>query len=376
MKTVCFVVTEHPIKDARIFHREAKSLARAGYNVTILSPSQATEREGVPFLIDEITIVPYVPDRLKDDQHRSFELRQNKTPESSLVRLGIKVRADLYHAHEMESLHAAVFMKRAVSDARLVFDSHELFVDHRSLTSIRRREQKEAWLRQMLEETDAIITVSPSIAEYYKNLSFKGPVEVIVNSPPFTSFVHKKKTSHRTIGYVGMVTKDKGNWQKLVDIAEQSEYSIKIIGGAPRHETELLVPDHLHDRIEMTGWVDYDHIPSELEDVDIGWIDMNTKRSMNRYFSLPNKFFSFLDAGVPVIVNDCLEMRKVIEKERCGIVIPMENPAATDYANGMLSVSDDQLQRMGENARRYMQREMSWDHMERRLLALYETLLV
>ncbi|GAK12650.1 hypothetical protein [Geomicrobium sp. JCM 19039] len=58
MKTVCFVVTEHPIKDARIFHREAKSLARAGYNVTILSPSQAAEREGVPFLIDEITIIP------------------------------------------------------------------------------------------------------------------------------------------------------------------------------------------------------------------------------------------------------------------------------------------------------------------------------
>ncbi len=52
---------------------------------------------------------------------------------------------------------------------------------------------------------------------------------------------------------------------------------------------------------------------------------------------MPNKFFSYLNNGVPVVVNQASEMKKFIEKHRCGIVIEKEEPSAADYVEQFLA---------------------------------------
>ena len=47
-KKVCFLVTEHPFLDARIFKKEAKSLRKHGYQVTMIVP----RKNGYLFDID------------------------------------------------------------------------------------------------------------------------------------------------------------------------------------------------------------------------------------------------------------------------------------------------------------------------------------
>src|SRR5690625_2046983 len=47
-KHVCFLVLEHPFLDARIFKKEAKSLAKVGYQVTMIVP----RRNGYLFDVD------------------------------------------------------------------------------------------------------------------------------------------------------------------------------------------------------------------------------------------------------------------------------------------------------------------------------------
>lgn len=47
-KRVCFLVSEHPFLDARIFKKQAKSLLKQGYAVTMIVP----RRNGYLFNID------------------------------------------------------------------------------------------------------------------------------------------------------------------------------------------------------------------------------------------------------------------------------------------------------------------------------------
>ncbi|MDV2887683.1 glycosyl transferase family 1, partial [Alkalihalophilus pseudofirmus] len=62
-----------------------------------------------------------------------------------------------------------------------------------------------------------------------------------------------------------------------------------------------MIPDHLKDQITVHNWVDYHLIPHYMTNVDISWIDLDMRHSLNRLFAMPNKFFSALNNGVPIV---------------------------------------------------------------------------
>ena len=47
MKRVCHLTSVHSSDDTRVFHKECVSLARAGYDVTLVAPGESREELGV-----------------------------------------------------------------------------------------------------------------------------------------------------------------------------------------------------------------------------------------------------------------------------------------------------------------------------------------
>ena len=43
MKRVCHLTSVHSSDDTRVFHKECVSLARAGYDVTLVAPGESRE---------------------------------------------------------------------------------------------------------------------------------------------------------------------------------------------------------------------------------------------------------------------------------------------------------------------------------------------
>nr|WP_306812819.1 glycosyltransferase [Paenibacillus soyae] len=175
--------------------------------------------------------------------------------------------------------------------------------------------------------------------------------------------------------------KDKGSSDKLFGITEicsQSfDFRFKILGGKAGAPIDL--PAAVQDRIELCGWVNYKDIPKYMSDVDVGWIDYDIQASttpLNYSIALPNKFFSYLNNGVPVVVNNCPEMARVIRKFDCGIVIDHATPTAAHYAECFDQLRKDRkrLQVLSENARNMMRDHFCWEHMEQRLGRLYDGL--
>ena len=95
---VCILTTVHQLFDTRIFHKEAKTLVQAGYNVTLIAQHRKNE------IVDEVRIIA-LP-KPKNRFFRIFFLTWKA------YKIALKQKADIYHFHDPELLPWMVKLKR------------------------------------------------------------------------------------------------------------------------------------------------------------------------------------------------------------------------------------------------------------------------
>ncbi|HLR66613.1 MAG TPA: glycosyltransferase [Virgibacillus sp.] len=402
---VCFLVSEHPFLDARIFKKEAKSLLKQGYKMTMIVPRKNGNLFDVDgsvftdcfqkqtFIHEGIKVVTYEQICPQKNIKTLLYNMQSGTAErftDPLTALGIAEEADIYHAHEFFSLYSGVGVKRALTEkgkqVKLIYDSHELEPDPLSYEAQKTKNIKTQILEQMLNEVDYVITVSNSIKAWYLSINPKLQVEVIYNSPPLAYPRELKQGTDADflLAYEGNISPKRGSFHKLMDVLDlcQQEFNlnlkVKMIGGekVSSKAPALSIPAHLKDKVIFTGWVNYESIPGVMRDADMGWVDLDAFHSLNNRFAMPNKFFSYLNNGVPVLVNQCKDMESFIQRYGCGHVVSKLQATARDYAEAIsfLHANRERVMEMGRSARKAMETTYSWGHMEKKLFAVYKQL--
>lgn len=402
-KNVCFLVTEHPFLDARIFKKEAQSLLKQGYNVTMVVPQingylfdvdGTVFRENFrspTFVHKGIKIVTY--EQIESEKnlknlHYNIQSGNVNRFTDPLTQIGIAQNADFYHAHEFFSLYSGIGIKRALTSkgkqCKLIHDSHELEPDPLTKQSNKTKKIKKEMLTCMLKELDYLITVSESIKSWFQAIDPQLPIEVIYNSPPLTSTYEPRQHTNLnfTIAYEGAIDQKRGSFSKLMDVLEMCNKrfgtEVKIIGGwkEDNQTQNLIIPPQFKDNVHLTGWVSYESIPETMKNVDVGWVDLDAANSLNNRFAMPNKFFSYLNNGIPVLVNQCTDMGNFIRTYKCGYVVKKLQATAEDYFQALLQLHTDRhnTQEWGSNARKVMESDFSWEHMEKRLFNVYDRL--
>jgi glycosyltransferase involved in cell wall biosynthesis len=91
------------------------------------------------------------------------------------------------------------------------------------------------------------------------------------------------------------------------------------------------------------------------------------------YGTSPNKFFDYLSAGVPVLVNYPGWLADLVNAHECGIAVPPENPIAFAKALERLADDPDLRKRMGKRGRTLAETEYSRDEMGKRVVTVLET---
>ena len=111
IKTV-LISTVHSPDDVRIFHREAVSLAEAGYAVAYICPGTKSEvRNGV-------RLIP-----IEKPKSRLARLASILT----VVKLALREDAEVYHVHDPELILALAILRIVRPRAKLIYDAHENF---------------------------------------------------------------------------------------------------------------------------------------------------------------------------------------------------------------------------------------------------------
>lgn len=402
-KNVCFLITEHPFLDARIFKKEAKSLLTQGYQVTMIVPTKNgylfdvdgsifyKEFRAQTFFHEGIKIITYEqmqPENQLKNLHYNLRSSDHSRFTDPLTQLGIAQQADIYHAHEFFSLYSGIGIKRALTikgkKCKLIYDSHELEPDPLVVGSRNSKKIKNEMLACMLNETDSVITVSQSIKDWYSRIKPELPVSVIYNAPPLASNYkpgHGKR-SELTIAFEGMIDSKRGSFNKLMKIVELSnkkfDLRVRIIGGKKKsnNNENLPIPPLIAKKVECSGWLSYDSIPEAMEGCDIGWVDLDAEYSLNNRYAMPNKFFSYLNNGIPVLVNQCNDMERFIQNYDCGYIVRKRKAKAIDYVQALLHLHSNRkkIVKMSKNARNIMETNFSWEHMQKRLFDVYTKL--
>ena len=75
------------------------------------------------------------------------------------------------------------------------------------------------------------------------------------------------------------------------------------------------------------------------------------------YGTSPNKFFDYIAAGLPVLINYPGWLAELVREHDCGFAVPPRNPAALANALGNAADHRAKLPRMGERARELARRD-------------------
>jgi len=289
------------------------------------------------------------------------------------------------HAHDLNTLYPGTRGKVRFG-AKLIYDSHELQL---GTTGMTRRSRPHRWLYKVYERTlarraDAVITVCQSIAELLEQGYGLPPVEVVRNCPLLIPRMARHDLFRREFGispetrvalYHGNLAVRRG-LETLVESARYLDHvAIVLLGSGPLSETlpELAREQGVGDRIHVHPAVLQSVLPRYVASADVAVVPIQSFVP-NYHYSLPNKLFESMMAGLPVAASHLPEIRRVVEDERVGAIFDPDDPRDTARAiTEVLNSPDYAL--MCERAVVAARERHHWGCETERLVALYDRVL-
>jgi len=301
MTRVCHITTVHGAFDDRIFFKQCRSLAAAGFEVFLIAPiGQATMEDGVRILPVQVPgsrlLRPLV------GAWRAFQAAR-------------KLKASIYQIHDPELLWVALLLKRG--GAKVVYDMHESMRGH----IFTKTWLGPAWFRKLasrcygwfedlaIHKLDRVLVVVESMREDIVRLhpAQAAKVAVIRNLPVLALIDRSLKTIARdeqfTLIYVGGLSRIRGIKEVVMAMEALPEVRLKLLGPwadeAYRAECASLPA---WKQVDDLGQVRMDAVYDHVRAADLGVCLLYPVH--NYMISLPIKTFEYMACGLPMLVSD------------------------------------------------------------------------
>lgn len=316
------------------------------------------------------------------------------------VRAGLRRRPDVVHANDGNTLVAGRVLARRTG-ARLVYDSHELW-RHRNVRDRPVGKHVEALIeRVVVRRADGVITVSPSIARWLQR-TYRLPVAptLVRNIPaageptdPAQGRLRQLAglgPSDQVIAYGGRITTSRGLEETIEALALlPAHVHLVVLGyGDAAYLAELdrrIERAGVRGRVHLVGRVAPHEVAGALADADLSVVFVRPT-CLSYEYSLPNKLFEAIHAGLPIAAADLPDTREVVERYGVGEIFGLARPdddgevppseagaEAAAMARTMTRIlADPEAYR---RAARVAATALTWQHEEESLLALYRHVL-
>lgn len=368
--------------DSRV-EREARSLTRAGYSVTVVAEARPGLAE---FEVRAMAHVKRIRRRGPNVPGLRFVLYRE------LLRRAVEqTRPQILHAHDADALQS---VGPAAGRLRVPFlyDSHELW--------LARSRRGRSWLydrlavlywwlieRRYVPRAAAVIVANPPVAP---ELTRRYGVEVVAvpNYPEKSrDRVHREIRSlpggDRVPGaapiilYLGGIMPDRGIEQVLHALSKLPSGHFVCLGSGPddfraslnREARERGVVDRFH----LLPAVPPEEVVAYSRSATVG-VSVVQPYPLSYRLALPNKVFQYMAAGVPVVASDFPHLREVVEGSEAGNVVDPTDPEA--IANALRRyLSDPAAARAaGARGRLAVEERYHWDVAAQALLDRYQSI--
>ncbi|MGC3976809.1 MAG: glycosyltransferase family 4 protein [Paludibacteraceae bacterium] len=272
-------------------------------------------------------------------------------------------KSDILLSNDTDTLPAN-YIVSVLKKKKLVFDAHELFPEVPEL--VHRKFVKNCWIKIedfIFPKLKYSYTVCQSIADYYHN-KYGLQMEVIRNVPYLQPHKNQDTKESKILIYQGALNIGRGlEW--IINAMPYVENAQLIIVGDGDIKNELLrLVKHLQlaDKVHFIGKTLPDKLKEYTVNADLG-LCLLENRGLSYYYSLPNRIFDYIHAGIPVLATDFPEIRNIVDTYKTGILINHYEPEyLAKIINKILSEGFETTHF------RSLAQEFSWENEEKKLL--------
>lgn len=367
MNRIAHLTSAHPRHDTRIFLKQCRSLAAAGYDVTLVVADDAGA-----VCSDAVKIVDVGRPRGRLDR---MLVTTRRVFSEALVQDAI-----LYHLHDPELIPAGMALKRR--GKKVIFDSHEdvpkQLLSKPYLGPVSQRALSGAFSmfeRYACRQFDGIIAATPAIREKFRGIN--GRTDDVNNFPLVGELdsVIPWTEKRQEVCYVGGIGAIRGIREVVRALGLlRSRARLNLVGSfsEPQLAAEVKT-DPGWGQVNDLGFLDRCGVRDVMQRSVAGLVTFLPMP--NHLDSQPNKMFEYMSAGIPVIASNFLLWRDIIERNQCGVCIDPLDPKAIAGAIDYLVLNPGIAKRMGENGRKAVLDQYNWSVQAIKLTEFYAAIL-
>jgi len=395
---ICMVLDSPFPPDIRV-EKEARSLLKKGYEIHLLCMGDKYETK----MVDNIIVHSIVLNRY------GFKNRLLNAPYIinifyiiswmiNLLNLNNVYHFSLLHSHDLTTAFYTILIGKLLK-IPVIIDMHENYPE--ALKEYRSAKKdnlydiifRNIFLHKMLERFSVLsayhVFVVVNIRKEQLIMDGYNPdkISVITNAVD-VNYISKfdidkdivnNYNNFYTIVYVGGVAPHRGiaSMVKAVPFIKNKINNLKIliIGGKDKNVEpiqKLCEYLKIEDYVDFIGWVEFSKVPSYIFSSDVCVVPH--KKSGHTDSTIPHKIFQYMYFKKPVIVTNCIPLKRIVEKNNCGLVV--QTGDHKEMAVAIISLNDETLaKKLGANGKKAVLDYYSWEKTEIELIRLYEKCL-
>jgi glycosyltransferase involved in cell wall biosynthesis len=363
---VVHLTSVHRSDDPRIYLKECRTLAAAGFDVTLIARGPAPPPGAVQFVA-----IPDVRGRLARMVIQPFRV----------FRAARRIRADVYHIHDPELIPVAIALK--LVGARALYDAHEDLprqIAYKAYIPSRLR-RPIALVAAGVEQVtvrliDGVVAATPRIAARFPTRK----VAIVQNFPIVAEFGEPSGEPYdrrpALVAYVGRLTEVVGGlvMADAARIVGQSRPIQFVFAGPVGDPLAAQIRERAAPvEVELPGWQDRDEVVALLQSARVGLVLFQPVE--NYVEAYPTKLFEYMASAIPVVASDFPVWREIVGSDDCGLLVDPTDADAVARAIVELLDDPERAAAMGVRGRKAVLERYRWDIQGARLVDWYAEIL-
>jgi glycosyltransferase involved in cell wall biosynthesis len=174
------------------------------------------------------------------------------------------------------------------------------------------------------------------------------------------------------VGFLGRFA----HWHGVRELANSARYlpaeirphiRYLMVGDGPCWtETKEIVSDDLNDVVMLPGTAKREQVNDYLAIFDVG-VTINNNPIIAQYGFSSLKFWEYLAAGLPVLVQDNCNLTPLVQGHSMGLIVQDADPQNVAMVVTEAYRRREEMERIGRMNRQLMVDKYSWDHVARRV---------
>lgn len=356
-----FAVTNDLNYDQRMI-RICSSLQKAGYEVVLTGRKL---KSSVP-----LSEKPFTQKRIFCffEKGKAFYIEYNLR----LFFFLLFQKLDLICAIDLDTI-IPCYLISVIRKKKRVYDAHELFCEMKEVVT--RPKIYTFWKfveKHLVPRFKNGYTVNAPIQQIFRD-DYGVNYDVIMNAPPLEEMAAPTTTEHFII-YQGTVNEGR-SFETLIPAFKWINCPFYIYGDGNflKECQRLITESNLHDKVFLKGKL----LPIQLKTITpkaVLGITFFENKGLSNYYSLGNRFFDYMHAGIPQLCVNYPAYKKINEEYHIAMLIDDLSPQnIANVANVLLA--DEALQKQMRANCLQARQVYNWQNEEKRLLNFFEKII-